>query len=114
MFSLCPPKIKLILWVQPVQRPGKRNCLPHMLQPADPTHYTFNAHAEAAVGNAAVPPQIEIPLECFFRQTVLMNALEQQVVRRHALRAADDLAVTFAPYPADPQTHPHPLPPAPH
>ena len=46
-------------------------------------------------GNAAVFAEIKIPLEGFFGQIVLVNALQEQVVRGHALRSADDFAVAF-------------------
>ena len=45
--------------------------------------------------HAAEFAQIEIPLERAFRQAMLANPLQQQFIRSHALRAADDLAVAF-------------------
>src|SRR5580704_15232271 len=83
------------LRIQSMQHARKRNSLTHVLQAADPRHGSFNAHAEAGVRNAAVLAEIKIPLERFLGQIVFMNALKQQVVRGHALRSADDLAITF-------------------
>jgi hypothetical protein len=49
--------------------------LAHVLQAADPGYGSLDAHAEAGVGNAAVFAEIKIPLEGFFGQIVLVNAL---------------------------------------
>src|SRR5579864_9592 len=65
-----------ILRIEPVQHSRKWNRLPNMLQPANPSHCPFDPHAKARVRHAAVFPQVEIPLECLFRQTVFVNALE--------------------------------------
>ena len=46
-------------------------------------------------GTDAEAAQIEIPLERFRRQVVLLDALHQQVVVVEALAAADDLAVAL-------------------
>src|SRR5208337_5332233 len=76
--------------VEPVEHTRKRNRLAHVLQSADPGHGSLDAHAEAGVRDAAVLAEIKIPLESFFGQIVLMNALQEQVVGGHALRSADD------------------------
>src|SRR5450755_3419612 len=78
-----------------MQRAREWNRFSYMLQPADPSHHAFNAHAEAAVRHASVLAQIEIPLERLFRQSVLANARQQQIVRPNALRSADDFAVSL-------------------
>src|SRR5271163_3973366 len=78
-----------------MQHARERNSLAHMLQAADPRHGPLDAHAEAGVRNAAVLAELKIPLERFFGQIVLMNSLEQQLIRGHALPSADDFAVTF-------------------
>src|ERR1700680_3622389 len=87
--------ITKFLRVEPVQHSGKRNGLAHVFQAANPGHGALNAHAEAAMGHAAKFAQVEIPLERFFGQVVFVNALQQQFVGRHALRAADDFPVAF-------------------
>ena len=46
-------------------------------------------------GTDAVAAQVEIPLERFLRQVVLLDALQQQVEIGEALAAADDFAVAF-------------------
>src|SRR6476660_6733922 len=66
-----------------------------MFEPADPRDDALDAHAEAAVRDAAVPAQIEVPLERFLRKLVLLDAAEQQDVVVDALAAADDLAVAL-------------------
>ena len=66
-----------------------------MVEAADPGHDALDAHAEAGVRHAAEAAQVEIPLERFARQLVLLDALQQQVVVLEALAAADDFAVAF-------------------
>src|SRR5260370_737889 len=46
--------------VQAIQDPGKRNCLPDVLQPGDPRHDPLDAHSKAAVGPAGIPTQVEV------------------------------------------------------
>jgi len=62
------------LRVNPVQSTRERNRLPHVIQPANPRHSPFDSHAKASVRNTAVTPQIEIPLEGFAWQLMLVNA----------------------------------------
>ena len=78
-----------------VQHARERNCLPHMVELADPGHGALQAHAEAGVRHAAVLAQIQVPLEGVFRQFVLVDALQQFGVVAHALRSADDFAVAL-------------------
>ncbi len=73
-----------------MQHSRERNRFPYVLQTTDPRDRALDAHAEAAVWNAAVLAQVKIPLEGFFRQIVLVDALQQQFVRSHTLRSADD------------------------
>src|SRR5579872_1241231 len=84
-----------ILWIKPIQHPRKRNGFADVLEAADPGDRALNAHTEATVRYAAEFAQVEVPLERFFRQAVLVNALQQQIVRCHALRAADNFSVAF-------------------
>src|SRR5262249_11824632 len=84
-----------ILGLQPEQHPGKQNLLAHVVDPTNPRDCQLDPHAEATVGHAPEFPEIEIPLEGFFGQIVLVDSLEQQRVRRHALRAPDDFAISF-------------------
>src|SRR5215472_642724 len=83
------------LRVQTVQHSGEGDGFAHMFQAADPGDGALDSHSESRVGNATILAQIEIPLEGFLGQPVLVNALEEQIVRGHALRAADDLSVAF-------------------
>src|SRR2546423_9125001 len=78
-----------------MQRSCERNCLSYVFQAANPGHSTLDSHAKSTVWHAAILPQIEIPLEGFFRQSMLANALQKQLVRCHALRATDNFAVTL-------------------
>src|ERR1035437_6900781 len=83
------------LRIQPMQHAREGNRLANGLQPADPGDGALDSPAETGVGDAAGFAGIEIPLESFFRQIVLVNALQEQVVRGHALRSTDDFAVAF-------------------
>src|ERR1700719_3254983 len=83
------------LGIESMQRPGERDCLSYVFQSANPSHSPLDSHAETPMRHAAVFPQIEIPLERLFRQSVLTNALEKHLVGCHALRAANDFAITF-------------------
>src|ERR1035438_4419439 len=81
------------LRIDAVQGAGKGDGFPYMVEAADPRDRALNAHAEAAVGNAAVAAQVQIPLKGFPGQLVLVNAAAEQLIARHALRTADDFAV---------------------
>src|SRR5271166_6098286 len=83
------------LRIQPVQHARKRYGLAHVLEAAYPRHRALDAHAEAGVRHTAELPQVKVPLEGLFRQSMLVNALEQQLVGRHALRAANNFAVAL-------------------
>src|SRR5678815_18914 len=78
-----------------IQHSRKGNGFANVLQAANPGHCPLNAHAEAGVGHGAVFPQIEIPLERFARKLMLVESLHEQVIARHALATADDLAVAL-------------------
>src|SRR6185437_14948537 len=81
------------LRLDPVDRARERNCLPHVLEAANPAHHPLDSHAEAAVRHAAEAAQIEVPLDRFGRELVLLDALHQQAQVVDALAAADDLAI---------------------
>src|ERR1700722_8114885 len=78
-----------------MQHARKWNCFADVLEATDPGDGSFDAHAEAGVGDASVLAQIEIPLEGFFGKIVLVDALDQEFVGRHALRSADNFSVAF-------------------
>jgi hypothetical protein len=46
----------------------------NVVQAADPGYGALDAHAEAAVGNAAVTPEVQVPLEGFLGKLVLLDA----------------------------------------
>src|SRR5205809_7936587 len=62
---------------------------------ANPGDGAFEAQSKTRVRNAAVAPQVEVPLESFFGQVVLVETFEQQVVIVDALAATDDFAVAL-------------------
>src|SRR5438874_1993950 len=83
------------LGVDARERTREWNRLADVLEAADPRDGTLDAHAEAGVRDASVLAQVEIPLEGFFGELVLLDALREFLVGADALRAADDLAVSF-------------------
>ena len=66
-----------------------------MLQTAHPGDEALDSHTESGVRNAAEAAQIQIPVERFARQMVLVETLQQQFQIVDALAAADDFAVAF-------------------
>jgi hypothetical protein len=62
------------LGVNPMQGTRKWNRLPHVIQPANPRHGPLDSHAKAGMRHAAIPPQIEVPLEGLARQLMFVNA----------------------------------------
>src|SRR5260370_1287291 len=75
--------------------------LANVLGAANPGDGALKAHSEAGVGNAAVAAQVEIPLERFFGQVVLMKEFQKQVVAVNALAATEDFPLAFRSDPAD-------------
>ena len=67
------------LRIQAIEHPRVRNRFPHVFEFADPGDDAFDAHTESAVRHRAVTAQIEVPLERFLRQIVLLDALQQQI-----------------------------------
>jgi hypothetical protein len=63
-----------------------------VVEAADPGYGALDAHAEAAVGDGAVAAQIEIPLEGFHGELVLLDAALEQVVVGDTLAADDDFS----------------------
>src|SRR5437764_6211371 len=78
-----------------VHHPRERYRLAHMLEAADPSDDTLDAHAESGMRHRSEPPQIEIPLECLLRKVVILDTLQEHVVARQPLAAADDFADAF-------------------
>src|SRR3989344_5781476 len=66
-----------------------------MLQSADPGDGALNANAEAGVRNAAVTPEIEIPLKGLARKPVLFDSLLEESEFVNSLRTPNDLAIPF-------------------
>ena len=79
------------LRVDLVEHPRERNAFADVLRPGDPGHRPLDPESEPRVGNGPVLPQVEVPLERFPRQVVLLQAVLEELVVVDALRAADDL-----------------------
>src|SRR5579864_8386804 len=73
----------------------KRDGLTHVLQAANPAYDSLDSHPKPGMRDAAIFAQIQVPLESRFRQPVITDALEQQVVIADALGAANDLSISF-------------------
>src|ERR1700690_4470266 len=82
------------LRIDAVKHPWEGYHFADVLRSANPGDGAFQAQAEACMRNAAVPPQVEIPLELLLGQVVFADARENAFVARFALAAADDFAVT--------------------
>ena len=81
--------------VHPVQEAGKGDGFPDVVQAAEPGHQALDAHPEAAVGHAAVAPQVQVPLQGLLGQVMLLNAGQQGVQVVDALGAPDNLAIAL-------------------
>src|SRR5437868_6522529 len=93
------------LWVNFIEHPGVGDGLAQVGHAAEPGHQALDAHAEAGVGHRAVAAQVEVPLEGFPWEVVLLDALlyEGQVV--DALRATADFAVALGGYEVSAEHH---------
>src|SRR5260370_1513199 len=69
--------------------------LTNVLCSANPGHHALKAHAKAGVRHAAIAAQVQIPLEGLLGQLLLSQSLDQKIVTRDTLSAADDFAVTL-------------------
>ena len=70
----CPIRLRIDLFNVRAERYG----FAHVIERAYPRNRAFDAHAEARVRHAAIAAQVEIPLECFFRQIMLAGCAAQQ------------------------------------
>src|SRR5208282_3632307 len=94
--SLCDPETpEGRLRIDAIQHPWKGDDLANVLRSANPCHRALEAQSKARVRNAAVAPQVQIPLKGFFRQLLFANAPNQRFVVRLALASPDNLAVAF-------------------
>ena len=66
-----------------------------MLSSANPRDRAFQAQSEAGVRNAAVTPEVQIPVERLFREVTFAQPFHEQIVVGNAFAAADDFAVAF-------------------
>jgi hypothetical protein len=81
--------------VDAVEGAGEGDGFADVVEAADPGDDALNAHTEAAMRDGAVAAEIQIPLEGGDGESVLLDAGEEEIVVVHALRASDDLAITF-------------------
>src|SRR5260370_18460564 len=62
---------------------------------SDPGYSAFQAQTETRVGNAAVAAQVQIPLERLYRQVILFQSFNKQIIVVDTLAAADNLAIAL-------------------
>src|SRR5688572_27675690 len=72
------------LGVHPLDRSWERNCLPNVLDTAQPGGDAFYTHAESRMGNRAVLAQLQVPFEGILGQAFLVDARQQRVVVAHS------------------------------
>ena len=60
--------------VDPVDEAGEGDGLPNVVEAAEPGHQALDAHPEAAVGHAAVAPEVQVPLQGLLGQVMLLDA----------------------------------------
>src|SRR5215510_304863 len=75
--------------VYAIQHPRVGNRFSHVLELADPAHDALDAHAETAVRHGPVAPQVDVPLERFPGQIVVLDPLQEQIEIVEPLAAAD-------------------------
>ena len=63
-----------------MKRPRKGDGLPHVVEATDPRDSALDAHTKSAVGHASVTAQVQVPLEGFSGQLVLIDAAAQQLI----------------------------------
>src|SRR5688500_20232651 len=66
-----------------------------MLNATHPGRTALYSHSKTGVRNAAIAPQVEIPLKCLWWQLVKRYLFLKEVERRRALTTADHFAITF-------------------
>src|SRR5277367_623893 len=81
--------------IDAIEHPWEGDDFANVLGSAYPGHGALQPQSEAGVRHAAVPPEVQIPLERFFGQVVSPQALNQGVIVRQTLAAADDFSVAF-------------------
>ena len=62
------------LGVDAVEGAGEGDGFADVVEGADPGDNALDAHAESGVGDGAVAAQVEVPLEGFERELVLLDA----------------------------------------
>ena len=80
-----------------------------MVGAGDPGDRALDAHAEPAMGDAPVAPQVDVPLVVFQAQPPFENALLQEVGVVNPLASADDFPIAFGGQQVGAQGHFRPL-----
>ena len=62
------------LRINAIEGSGEGDGFADVVEAAEPRDDSLDAHAEAGVGDAAVPAQVEVPLEGGEREVVLFDA----------------------------------------
>src|SRR5258708_765754 len=81
--------------IYPVNHPWEGDDLADVFGATDPGDSALQAQTETRVGNAAVAAQVQIPLERLYRQVVLFQSLNKQIIVVDTLAAADNLAIAL-------------------
>src|SRR5690606_19319840 len=80
---------------EPAEEAGEGDGLAEVADATDPGDRSFEAEAEAAVGDRAVAAQVEVPLEHFLREPVGLDLLFQELEVGSPFATSNDLAVSF-------------------
>src|SRR5262245_15008001 len=83
----------LTSWIQPMDLPRECDRLPDVRDPADPGDGPLQAQPEAGMDEAAVLPEVQIPLVGGGVESLLPDPRNQLVVVVLALGSADDLPI---------------------
>src|SRR6266511_363479 len=81
--------------INPVERAGKGDRFPDVIQLANPGDDSLDAHTEPGMRHGAVFAQIEVPLKGLWGKLVCLKALQKQFIVVNALAAAYDFAITL-------------------
>ena len=63
-----------------MKRPREWDRFSHVVEATDPGDGALDAHAKSAVGDAAEAAQVQVPLEGFPGQIVLVDAAAEQLI----------------------------------
>ena len=75
--------------------PRKGDAFPQVMDTGDVGHHTLDTQTESGMGEGTVAAQVEIPLEGFTGQTVLLDLVFEEREIRRPFPTTDDLPVTL-------------------